>query len=100
MPIYSIQCADQTNHECEEEVRVRLEIVGLTEAQIEQLEQGKEIELTPRQIEDSDLELTEEQRQALETDGVLNYRIDLDSVCDACGGELTTDVEEHITTSG
>lgn len=96
MPIYSIQCFDQTHHECEEEVRVRLEIIGLTEAQIEQLEKGQQIELTPPQVQESGLDLTEEQRQALAADGFLNYSIDLDSVCDACGGELS-EVEEYIT---
>lgn len=98
MPIYSIQCADQIHLECEEEVRVRLDVVGLTEVQIEQLEQGREIELTPRQVQESDLDLTEEQRQALAADGFLHYSIDLDSVCDACGGDLS-DVEEYITAS-
>ena len=85
MPIYHLNCADQTKHECEEEVRVKLDIVGLTEDQIEAIEQGRSFKLSAEQIEASDLKLDDSQMADLERNGSVEYRIDILSICDACG---------------
>ncbi|HDZ55743.1 MAG TPA: hypothetical protein ENI17_02090 [Pseudomonas xinjiangensis] len=91
MPVYSIRCNDQNHHQCEEEVRVKLDIVGLTETQIEAIEEGRPINLTPRQVEGSDLTLSETQSASLAAEGVLEYRIDIESICDTCGGAFGDD---------
>ena len=85
MPVYSLNCADQTHHECEEEVRVKLDIVGLTDDQIEAIEQGRSFKVSAEQIAASDLNLDEKQRAELERNGDIEYRVDILSICDACG---------------
>ncbi|MEH6387492.1 MAG: hypothetical protein V7772_06415 [Pseudomonas profundi] len=85
MPVYHLNCADQTNHECEEEVRVKLDIVGLTDDQIEAIEQGRSFNLSADQAAASDLTLDDDQKAELARSGSIDYRIDILSICDACG---------------
>ncbi|WP_150305087.1 hypothetical protein [Pseudomonas saliphila] len=85
MPIYYLNCADQTKHECEEEVRVKLDIVGLTDEQIEAIEQGRSFRISAEQVEASALALDDEQTVELKRNGSITYRIDILSICDACG---------------
>lgn len=85
MPIYYFNCADQTNHECEEEVRVKLDIVGLTDDQIDAIEHGRSFSVSAEQVEASDLALDDSQKADLERNGSIEYRIDILSICDSCG---------------
>lgn len=85
MPTYYLNCADQTNHECEEEVRVKLDIVGLTDDQIEAIEQGRPFDVSAEQVEASGMELDENQQAELKRNGSISYRVDILSICDACG---------------
>lgn len=87
MPIYYFNCADQTRHECEEEVRVKLDIVGLTDDQIHAIEKGQPFTLSAEQVEASGVTLNDSQRTALERNGSIEYSIDILSICDACGAE-------------
>ena len=85
MPIYYLNCADQTKHECEEEVRVKLDIVGLDDDQIEAIEHGRPFRISAEQVEASQLELDADQQADLERNGSVEYTIDILSICDSCG---------------
>jgi hypothetical protein len=85
MPIYHLRCIDQSRRLCEEDVRVRLDIVGLDDQQLEAIEQGRAIRLTRRQIDASHMELDAEQRAFLGEHGYIEHRVDIDSICEACG---------------
>ena len=85
MPIYYLNCADQTRHECEEEVRVKLDIVGLDDDQIEAIEKGRPFRVSAEQVKASELDLDADQQAQLERDGSIEYRIDILSICDSCG---------------
>lgn len=85
MPSYHLRCIDQTRHQCEEDIRVHLDIVGLTDDQLEAIEHGRAFRIDAVQIEASDLQLDDEQRAYLKRQGYLEYRIDIDAICDTCG---------------
>ena len=40
MPTYHLRCIDQIRHHCEEDIKVQLEIEGLSDDQLEAIEQG------------------------------------------------------------
>ncbi|WP_304639927.1 hypothetical protein [Pseudomonas sp.] len=85
MPVYHLRCIDQIRHHCEEDIKVRLEIEGLTDQQLEAIERGRSFRIDSGQIAASGLELDSVQRAFLDQHGYLEYHIDIDAICDACG---------------
>lgn len=88
MPIYHLNCTDQIRHQCEEQVRVNLDIVGLTDEQLEAIEQGRTFRLDAAQVKASGLELDAEQRAVVQRKGYLDYHVDIDSICETCGADM------------
>ncbi|UAW97973.1 hypothetical protein KEM63_14440 [Halopseudomonas nanhaiensis] len=87
MPEYYICCSDATKRDCHEHVRIRLDIVDLTEEQIDAIEQGQAFPVSKAQVEASDLELDGEQQRSLEAQGWVSWHVDIEAVCDPCATE-------------
>lgn len=87
MPDYYICCNDGTDRDCVEHVRVRLDIVDLTEEQLDAIEQGQPFAVSKEQAQASDLQLDDAQRQILNEQGWISWRVDIDAVCDPCATE-------------
>lgn len=85
MPLYHLRCLDQSHHQCEEDILVRLDIVGLSDDQLEAIEQGRTFRVDASQVRASELELDAEQQAFLNEKGYVEYRIDIDVICDTCG---------------
>lgn len=87
MPEYYICCNDATNRDCLEHVRIRLDIVDLTEEQLDAIEQGQAFPVSQGQVDASGLVLDEAQRRELAEQGWIPWRVDIDAVCDPCATE-------------
>lgn len=87
MPEYYICCSDGTDRECLEHVRVRLDIVGLTDEQIDAIEQGQPFPLSRQQVAASGIELDAARQRELDEQGWVSWHVDIDAVCDPCGVE-------------
>lgn len=87
MPDYFICCNDATDRDCLEHVRVRLDIVDLTEEQLDAIEQGQPFPVSREQVEASGLQLDAKQAEMLAQQGWVSWRVDIDAVCDPCATE-------------
>lgn len=85
MPTYHLRCIDQIRHHCEEDIKVQLEIEGLSDDQLEAIEQGRAFRIDSAQINASGLQLDSTQRAFVDQHGYLEYHIDIEAICDACG---------------
>ncbi|SDS93190.1 hypothetical protein SAMN05216421_2506 [Halopseudomonas xinjiangensis] len=87
MPDYFICCNDATDRDCLEHVRVRLDIIDLTEEQLDAIEQGQPFPVSREQVEASGLQLDAKQTEMLAEQGWVSWRVDIDAVCDPCATE-------------
>lgn len=86
----TLPCADGTDPECEEELSFVLPYIGLTGEQIQEIRDGEgytNIGLTPDQVEENELNLSDIEKEKLLNEGLLKVMIDLETTCGACGSD-------------
>ncbi|SEG34094.1 hypothetical protein [Billgrantia desiderata] len=93
MPMYELNCADGTDCHCTKTVKVAIDVEGLTEDQLEEIEDEGGTELTKEQVEASQIILDKEALEHLAEYDTVYIRIDVDHTCSPCGSDQTYDDE-------
>lgn len=85
---YSFPCQDGTDPECLETLTEPLALVGLSDEQVMQIVKESRVDLTPANIDENNLTLSEDEKQELVDTGVVqrveDFRL---TICGPCGSD-------------
>ncbi len=83
---YKIKCSD-----CGKELDVDIEIAGLTDEQLNEIQENKTTDITKEQVNASGIILDDDDKKTLDEEGVISHTFNVKDICCACGSDQTYD---------